>query len=150
MASMSDRRGLSLMTHRLHLLTSAWRLHGAAQRLASDESLPATRAAMLAQPHLPIGATPRDALWAARWAARLRRRLLGQLDTCLVRSLVAGVLVADGPAVVVRVGVRRPATDCGLLNAHAWLTVADREIFTTAESADHFEEVLVLPMERSS
>lgn len=149
MTAMSKRRGLLLVIHRLHLLASAWRLHGAAQRLAENESLPTTQKAMLDQTFLPVGTEPQDALWAARWVARARRRLLGQLDTCLVRSLVAGALVADGPDVAVRIGVHRPQLNGDLLDAHAWLTIADREISPGQEAGERFEEVLILPMERA-
>jgi hypothetical protein len=150
---MGARSGLRRSLDRLQLLRSAWRLHGVAQGLARDEPLAETRAALLSQGSLPRGAEAEDALWAARWVASARRRLFGQLDTCLVRSLVAGALVADGPDVAVRVGVHRPeGTEAvaDLLDAHAWLTVTGREISLGAEPAGvTFEEVLVLPMERA-
>lgn len=147
---MSRRRGARLLLHRGHLLLSAWRLHSMAQRLAAGGSWVETRDRLLAARGLPADASPADALWAAGWAARVARRLTARRDTCLLRSLVAGVLVADSPDVAVRVGVRRPWRSGDLLDGHAWLTVADREVSRIrAASGAGFEEVVALPLERA-
>lgn len=146
---MTRRSGIRLLLHRAHLLVGAWRLHSAAQHLAGGGSWAQTRGRMLAVRGLPVGAHPEDALWAAGWAARVARRLRGRLDTCLVRSLVAGALVADAPEVAVRVGFRRPWATGDLLDGHAWLCVANRVVAAPPESAAPlFEEVLALPLER--
>lgn len=135
---------------RTRLLLTAWKLNAKAQRLAADTPLSAVRSELLATPHLPTGVLPEEALWAARWAALLQRRLLGRLDTCLVRSLVAGALVADGRKVAVRIGVHSSRSPDDLLDAHAWLTVGDRAVPSRSDQSEPFEEVLALSMERSS
>lgn len=146
---MTRRSGLRRLLHLAHLLVSAWRLHSRAQLLAGGGSWAATRARMLATRGLPVGASPEDALWAAGWAARVARRLPGRLDSCLVRSLVAGSLVADTPEVTVRIGFHRPRPSGDLMDGHAWLSVQDRVVTAPREASPAaFEEVFALPLER--
>ena len=59
------------------------------------------------------------------WAIEATGRRLGPLSTCLVRALVAELVVDpnDGP-VSLTIGVRRTAA--GQLEAHAWLARSDR------------------------
>lgn len=59
------------------------------------------------------------------WAIEATGRRLGRLSTCLIRALVAELMVDsnDGP-VSLTIGVRRTAT--GTLEAHAWLARQDR------------------------
>lgn len=118
--------------------------------LATGGSWAETRRRLLSARFLPERASPADALWAASWTARIGRRLLGRLDTCLLRSVVAGALVADTPGVAVKVGVRRPWTTGDLLDAHAWLTVSNREVKVSGDAGQTlFEEVTALRLERA-
>ena len=59
------------------------------------------------------------------WAINATGRRLGRLSTCLIRALVAEVVLDsnDGP-LSLTIGVRRTAA--GTLEAHAWLTRRDR------------------------
>lgn len=146
---MTHDRGVRRLLHRAHLLASAWRLHTTAQRLAGGAGWTETRDRLLAARGLPERVDPADAVWAAARTGRLGRLLAGRRDTCLLRSLVAGALVADTPGVAVRIGFRRPWATGDLLDGHAWLSVADRAL-TPAEPDDvAFEEVVALPLERA-
>ena len=59
------------------------------------------------------------------WAIEATGKRLGRLSTCLIRALVAALMVDtnDGP-VSLTIGVRR--TSAGTLDAHAWLARQDR------------------------
>jgi hypothetical protein len=59
------------------------------------------------------------------WAIEAVGRRLGRLSTCLVRALVAELVLnaGDGP-VTFTIGVKRTAA--GALEAHAWVTRQDR------------------------
>jgi hypothetical protein len=59
------------------------------------------------------------------WAIEATGRRLGRLSTCLIRALVAELVLDsnDGP-VSLTIGVRRTAA--GTLEAHAWLVREDR------------------------
>jgi hypothetical protein len=59
------------------------------------------------------------------WAIEAVGRRLGRLSTCLIRALVAELVlnVGDGP-VSLTIGVKR--TTAGTLEAHAWVTRHDR------------------------
>jgi hypothetical protein len=59
------------------------------------------------------------------WAIEATGRRLGRLSSCLIRALVAELVldVGDGP-VSLTIGVRR--TSAGTLEAHAWLARQDR------------------------
>lgn len=133
------------------LLGAALRLHRLAQALRRETSLADVCRSLLETTGLPTAVEPAAALWAAGWAARLGRRLGGWLDTCLLRSLVAGTLLADRPGVVLRVGVRRSASAAARLRAHAWLTV-DGETLAAAptDPPESFHELLVIPLERGA
>jgi len=59
------------------------------------------------------------------WAIEATGRRLGRLSTCLIRALVAElVLDSNGGLVSLTIGVRRTAA--GTLEAHAWLAREDR------------------------
>jgi len=59
------------------------------------------------------------------WAIEATGRRLGRLSTCLIRALVAELLLdsKDGP-LNLTIGVRRTAA--GTLEAHAWVSRRDR------------------------
>lgn len=60
------------------------------------------------------------------WAIEATGRRLGRLSSCLVRALVAEVMLdSSREPVTLTIGVRRTG---GILKAHAWLTRQDRVI----------------------
>lgn len=148
--SVDRPRGALRALRRLRLLLQACRLHALAQGLTRAVPLTDVRQRMLQLPVSLPGVEPAEAVWAADLAVRIQRRLFGMLDTCLVRSLVAGALVAVRPNVDLRIGVRRSSSPEELLQAHAWLTVDGVEVLPSAAAPqERFEEILVLPMERA-
>ena len=68
------------------------------------------------------------------WAIEATGRRLGRLSTCLVRALVAELVLDsnDGP-VSLTIGVRRTAA--GALEAHAWLARQDRVLIGATTDA---------------
>jgi hypothetical protein len=66
------------------------------------------------------------------WAIEATGRRLGRLSSCLVRAIVAEVLLgsAERP-VCVHIGVKR--TPAGALAGHAWVTVADRVVIGASD-----------------
>jgi hypothetical protein len=67
----------------------------------------------------------RDSDERIAWAIEAVGRRLGRVSTCLIRALVAELVlnVGDGP-VSLTIGVKR--TTAGTLEAHAWVTRHDR------------------------
>jgi transglutaminase superfamily protein len=57
------------------------------------------------------------------WAIQSSGRRLGRLSTCLVRALVAELVIRRDD-IVLMIGIRRPSADS--LEAHAWLASGDR------------------------
>lgn len=81
---------------------------------------------LLALGSLPRGVDP-DAAWvAAARGSRYRSRWRGGLDTCLVRALVAGTMVADRDGVVLHVGFRPDPCGVARVDGHAWVSVDGR------------------------
>jgi hypothetical protein len=68
-----------------------------------------------------------DLSLATRRATRRWARWAGGLDTCLIRSLVLGALLADRGRVVLTVGFR-PGGDAAVPEGHAWLTLDGKEL----------------------
>jgi hypothetical protein len=68
------------------------------------------------------------------WAIEATGRRLGRLSTCLIRALVAELVLDsnDGP-VSLTIGVRRTAA--GALEAHAWLARQDRVLIGATTDA---------------
>jgi len=58
------------------------------------------------------------------WAIHAAGRRLGRVSTCLVRALVAELVIEDRDGLVLTIGVTRAAS--GAVGAHAWLTRGDR------------------------
>lgn len=76
-----------------------------------------------------------------RWAS-----WFGGSNTCLVRSLVLGALLADRGGVVLNVGFREGDGSEPRLAGHAWLTVGGEPSGSDAERADaRFTRVLEVP-----
>lgn len=132
----------------VRLFVAAFRLAGQAQVVARAP-LPEVVARLLALGGLPRGADP-DAAWvAAARGSRYRARWRGGLDTCLVRTLVAGALLADREGVVLRVGFRSEPTSPARPDGHAWLVVGDSTL-GEAPGMDRacYCQALDLPMRR--
>ncbi len=68
----------------------------------------------------------RLALATARATAR-RARWFGGLDTCLIRSLVLGSLLADRQDVVLVIGFK-PGAEEKAVDGHAWVTLAGNPV----------------------
>jgi hypothetical protein len=116
---------------RRRLSPADWRLL-AAVAVAQVVTAAALRAVQLAALRTGLSRFRRLARFLARgsdqrivWAIEATGRRLGRLSTCLIRALVAELVVDshDGP-VSLTIGVRRTAA--GTLEAHAWLAREDR------------------------
>lgn len=111
--------------------------------------LPDVVTRLLALRGLPRGVDP-DAAWvAAARGSRYRARWRGGLDTCLVRTLVAGTLLADRPGVTLHIGFR--PDPCGVPRAegHAWLSVGGESWgMPDSPSGEAYRAALDLPMHR--
>jgi hypothetical protein len=76
----------------------------------------------------------------ARWA-----RWFGGLDTCLIRSLVLGSMLADRQDVALVVGFRPGAEDVAV-DGHAWVTVAGRAVGPDGILAqDDYSKLIAVP-----
>lgn len=58
------------------------------------------------------------------WAIHATGRRLGRVSSCLVRALVADLVIEETDSRTLTIGVRRTAA--GALEAHAWLARGDR------------------------
>jgi len=101
---------------------------------------------------LVSGIAPDQAHRAARLACRCVWLVLGGLNTCLTRSLVAGALLSDRPDVMLHIGFR-PSTDpTKQLDGHAWLSIGTQPLDRVSPDscgAHNFEEVISFPLRRS-
>lgn len=133
------------MARQIVLFLEALRLAWQAQ--AVRKLGPAEAAGRLA-PVLPWrDLDPDDALRAtARACSRLGR--LGGLDSCLVRSLVFGSLMARAGEVRLRVGFRPSAAGDGdRPDGHAWVTIDGAVVTPVGQGPESgFTEVLAVPL----
>ena len=98
---------------------------------------------------------PRSADMAAARRATLRAcgrlaRWTGGLDTCLIRALVLGTLLADREGVVLHLGFRPGSAGTGIASGHAWLTVNGEPWLDPQTGGAAYVESLRLPMRRIS
>jgi hypothetical protein len=76
----------------------------------------------------------------ARWA-----RWFGGFDTCLVRSLVLGAMLADRPGVALNIGFK-PGQDQLTVDGHAWVTVEGSPVGPDGNRATgHYSRLLEVP-----
>ena len=76
----------------------------------------------------------------ARWA-----RWFGGLDTCLIRSLVLGSMLADRQDVALVIGFR-PGVEDAAVDGHAWVTVAGRAVGPDGLLAqDDYSRLIAVP-----
>ncbi len=79
----------------------------------------------------------------ARWA-----RWFGGLDTCLIRSLVLGSMLADRADVALVIGFR-PGGEDTAVDGHAWVTVAGRAVGSDGFLAqDDYSRLIAVPFTR--
>jgi hypothetical protein len=82
---------------------------------------------------------------ASRRAVALRRRWLGGIDTCLVRSLVLGGMLRGNGEVELCIGFR-PGDKELPLDGHAWVTVDGRPVGRDGALArEGYTRVLTVP-----
>ncbi len=89
---------------------------------------------------------------AAARACRLLSRLIGTLDTCLTRSLVAGALLAERAGVELHIGFKAPGGDDAVIDdGHAWITVDGQSVSVGNMSElpqSPYVKVVSIPMRR--
>ena len=111
------------------------------RRLA--EPLPGTVAGLAAM--APLRPPRPEVAWVAavRASGRLRR-LAGGPDTCLVRALIAGSLLAARGDVRLYLGFR-PGEASAAADGHAWIAGFDFELGRDAAAGPEYAPVLSLP-----
>ncbi len=138
------------MVSEISLFLRALRLVRLAQQVSAEPvDLVARR--MLEQPWLPRNLSPPSAARAAGRASRWWSRLTTGLDSCLTRTLVTAVLLADRPGVVLHVGFRPSEGSGAPHDGHAWLTLEGRDLpeaSTTAEPGEPYTELRTIPLAR--
>jgi hypothetical protein len=76
----------------------------------------------------------------SRWS-----RWFGGFDTCLVRSLVLGALLADRTGVALNIGFR-PGEDQSSVDGHAWVTIDGSPVGPDGNRATgHYSRLLAVP-----
>lgn len=80
---------------------------------------------LTARKRLPRNLDDQEAVRAATRAGR-RLETFGQLNTCLIRSLVAGALLSDRDDLNLRLGVQPGESPGESISGHAWLTLGNR------------------------
>ena len=76
----------------------------------------------------------------SRWS-----RWFGGFDTCLVRSLVLGALLAERKGVALNIGFR-PGEDQPSVDGHAWVTVGGMPVGPDGDRAtEHYSRLLAVP-----
>lgn len=92
---------------------------------------------------------PRVELATVR-AANRWRRWFGGFDTCLIRSLVLGGLLADRGEVKLNIGFR-PGEEQPLIDGHAWVTIDGNRVGADGDLAgERYTRVLTVPFLRGS
>ena len=82
---------------------------------------------------------------AAARASRKWHQWFGGLDTCLVRSLVFGGLLAGRGEVMLNIGFR-PGDEDHAIDGHAWMSVDGRPVGTDGDLArERYTRVLTVP-----
>ena len=107
------------------------------------EPLPGTIAGLAAM--APVRPPTPEVAWVAavRASGRLRQ-LAGGPDTCLVRALIAGSLLAASGDVRLHLGFR-PGEAGAAADGHAWIAGAGFELGRDAAAGPAYEPVLSLP-----
>lgn len=122
----------------LAALRRAWIVR---QRLALPLSDTTAILATLAPAHPP---SPETAWVAAVRAASRVRRVAGGPDTCLVRALIAGSLLAARGGVRLHLGFR-PGQPGSPADGHAWLEGSDFELGRDGTPGPVYDPALTVP-----
>ncbi len=127
----------------LWLAAAAVPLAATAQR-AREVPLPELVEILARRPGPSSPEAPR-VLAAASRAVRLWSAVAGSLDSCLVRSLVAGRMLAPHHAVRLVLGFR-PTETAGAADGHAWLDVDGEPLQVTAPpDGSGYREAAAIP-----
>lgn len=127
-----------------HALRQGWR----AQAIRRGVPLPEVIARLCASRGLPARVRPEDGVRATIRACTRIERHFGGLDSCLVRSLVLGSLLADQERVRMHIGVRRTDDADDPLAGHAWISLAATPILPDRDDGEPFTEVHTIDFER--
>ena len=133
----------------IFLFVNALRLAWIAQTIQS-RPLPKVIARLETLRWLPCGADAEAARRATLRACRRLARWTGALDTCLIRALVLGALLADREGVVLHLGFRPGNAGAGSADGHAWLTLNGEPILDPETGGAAYVESLRLPIRRFS
>ncbi len=128
-----------------HALRQGWR----AQAIRRGVPLPVTIARLCASRGLPRRVGAAEGRRATRRACSRLARHLGALDSCLIRSLVLGSLLADQEKVRLHIGLRKKADSGDPLAGHAWVTLAGLPVLPETDSGEPFLEIHTVALERS-
>ena len=120
-AAISPRRTLTVADWKLLAGVAAAQVVAAAAIRAMPASVLGCRATRL-RPIVQLALRgPEDRVI---WAINATGRRLGRITSCLVRALVADLVIEGTEGRTLTIGVRR--TPAGALEAHAWLARGDR------------------------
>jgi hypothetical protein len=119
--AISPRRSLTASDWRLLLGVAAAQLVAAAAVRTMPASVLGRKAARL-RPIVQLAVRGPEA--RVIWAIHATGRRLGRVSSCLVRALVADLVIEGTGSRTLTIGVRRTAA--GALEAHAWLARGDR------------------------
>jgi hypothetical protein len=143
---MTNRRKLSLNAH-LQTCRVLWLC-----RKVRQQSLPGLLSEGLAMRALPSGLDAVDAEKAVLRMLRLLNLLRLVPDTCLVRTMAAGILLSDSPGVVMHMGFRPPSVPGEQHMGHAWLTLGGEIVIqkdTPYRSDGDYEEAATFALSRT-
>ena len=130
----------------------ALRLGFIAQRIARGTPLEQLIDILLTTGRRPPKNLREDEAMLAAARAGHRLQTLGMLNTCLIRSLVAGSLLADREDVTLQLGNRRDETSENGLDGHAWLMLGARVLphpdEAAAPSGEPYSVMASFPMRR--
>ena len=137
------------MYRAIFLFINALRLAWVAQAIQS-RPLPEVITRLEALRWLPRGVDEAAARRATLRACGRLARWTGGLDTCLIRALVLGTLLADREGVVLHLGFRPGSPGTGMASGHAWLTLNGKPWLDPQTGGAPYVESLQLPMRRVS
>jgi hypothetical protein len=112
----------SITIRELRLFWRALRLGLTAQRITHGVPLEEVIETLLAKSRIPAGVDSQEAATAAARAGR-RLEFLGRLNSCLIRTLIAGTLLSDRDDLTLRIGVQKDVERRDKVGGHAWLTL---------------------------
>ena len=137
----------------IRLFAHALRLGLAAQQITNGTPVEEMIGILLSKKRLPKNLDSGAAILAAARAGR-RLETLGKLNSCLIRTLIAGTLLADREGMTLRLGFQKGETPEETPTGHAWLTLGSQILpYPSEATAPNGEPYLVMasfPMRRPS